>query len=462
MKLNYLRLLKSAKLKLISKIFPIKKREILLLDIIEILFKEAQINQIVIPAISFPHLTSNYCPTKPESIDLETLFEETTIENLTHWLKEQLLYPEIEYLQLLNKPRREGKSYNKIDRKIEQASLFDSEEANKECIHGLKKMWCSTCIQKEKQARERDYSIVSIFDLILPLLQPPLGENLDNPIFFKPGKELYPFQRIGVKFLVENERALLGDEMGLGKSIQAIIAIRFLLRMGKITNGLILCPKSVLSDWEEKLWDWAPELRVVKVRGTKGQRQICWDSPAHIYLTTYETLRQDLSGSLEGNGSTEDIARRQFDFIILDEIQKIKNPGANITKATRMIDARIRWGLSGTPLEGRLEELISIFAYLKPGLLHYDYATRPLKVKEDIKPYFLRRRISDALPELPKKEVGEPVWLELGANQRETYDRAEQGGIVDLNEQGDFVTVQHIFALITKLKQICNMDLVLC
>jgi SNF2 family DNA or RNA helicase len=313
---------------------------------------------------------------------------------------------------------------------------------------------------------------------------------------------LYPFQREGVKFLVNQERALLGDEMGLGKSIQAIVAIRFLFRMGKIINGLILCPKSVLSDWERKLWEWAPELRVVKVSGSKEQKQISWSSPAHIYLTTYETLRQDLvylfsknDVVINSDGShtvicktdgysqrlhienelfgkqlicpnckhefiyypAEDITKKEFDLIILDEIQKIKNPSTGITKATRKIDTRFRWGLSGTPLENRLEELLSIFAYLKPGLLHYDDIVKPLKVKEVIKPYFMRRRKIDALPELPEK-VYEEAWLDLSTTQREAYEKAEQEGIVVLNEHGDSITVQHIFALITKLKQICNID----
>jgi SNF2 family DNA or RNA helicase len=247
------------------------------------------------------------------------------------------------------------------------------------------------------------------------------------------------------------------DEMGLGKSIQAIAAIRFLFRKGDIINGLILCPKSVLTDWEKKLWDWAPELRVIKVRGTKEQRQISWSTPAHIYLTTYETLRQDL-GNLLGNSDIGNIAKKEFDITILDEIQKIKNPSADVTRATRQINARWRWGLSGTPLENRLEELISIFAYLKPGLLHYDDVTRPLKVKKTIEPYFLRRK-ADALPEFPKVTHDE-VWLELTDTQRQAYDRAEKEGVIALNEQGDPVTVQHILALITKLKQICNFELV--
>ena len=511
--------LKRANLKLVSKIFPVKRPEILLLDKLEINLKGTKINQINIPSISFPQTTGDLCPVKPKVIEQKTvpsyfqviicqnaqclhklriqideqsigkqlkiicpicghtfvhsLTKDKLIHDFSTWLREQLFYPEIESFPLLsNLPRKAGKSYKQIQAEIRQLPLFDFEEEDKNCIHGLKKSWCSICIQKEKQHRAKAVSCVDPFDLIFPILQPPLGESFDNPIVFPLGMELYPFQRVGIKFLVDHERALLGDEMGLGKSIQAIVAIRFLFRMGKVSNGLMLCPRSVLTDWEKKLWDWAPELRVVKVRGVKEQRQIFWNSPTHIYLTTYETLRQDLSASVKGNKrqnllspveenheekEVADIARKQFDFILLDEIQKIKNPGASITKATRLVDARFRWGLSGTPLENRLEELLSIFAYLKPGLLHYNDATRPRKVKEAIKPYFLRRRKADALPELPEK-IHEDVWLELSPAQRKAYDRAERESIVALNEQGDSVTVQHILALITKLKQICNMD----
>lgn len=503
MLLNNLKFFERTKLKLVNRIIPVKRTEIILLDKIEIELKEAKINQISIPSISLPHITSDFCPETPEIIEFRTLLEDRKSEDLTFLLREHFLYPEIEFFPiLLDIPRKAGKSYRQIEEEDKQISLFDTKEGNKRCIHGLKKSWCSICIEKEEQNREKTLPRVDLFDLIFPILQPPLGENFDSPIAFPLGMELYPFQREGVKFLVNHERALLGDEMGLGKSIQAIVATKFLLRLGKITNGLILCPKSVLSDWERKLWEWAPELRVVKVRGLKEQRQINWNSPAHIYLTTYETLRQELAYlfskddvTINADGShtvicqndgcsqrlrienelfgkqlicptckhefiyspTEDIKKKEFNLIILDEIQKIKNPSAAITKATRKIDACFRWGLSGTPLENRLEELISIFAYLKPGLLHYNDAVRPLKVKEVIKPYFIRRRKIDALPELPEK-VYEEAWLELSPTQREVYKRAEQEGIVVLNEQGDSVSVQHILALITKLKQICNID----
>jgi HJR/Mrr/RecB family endonuclease len=500
MLLNNLRFSERVKLNLVSKLFPVKSADILLLDKIEIDLKETNVTQVNVPPLALPQITDDFSLANTESEEFNTKPSYTQIINcnnnncrqllrlniyeqiigsqlsvtcptcrktflyaptgdeliadFTAWLKDQLFYPDIKsFSMLLDKPRNAGKAYRQSTEK-EQSSLFDTEDDDKDCIHGLKKSWCSICTQKEKHKKETASSQVDLFDLIFPILQPPLGENFDSPIAFP--YDLYPFQRNGVKFLAENERALLADEMGLGKSIQTIVAIRFLFRKGDITNGLILCPKSLLTDWEKKLWDWAPEIRVVKVRGTKEQRQISWNTPSHLYLTTYETLRQDISNSL-GNSESEDVAKKEFDIAILDEIQKIKNPSADVTKATRQLIARRSWGLSGTPLENRVEELISIFAYLKPGLLHYDDAARPLKVKEAIKPYFLRRRKVDVLDDLPAKNCDE-VWLELSAAQREAYDRAEKEGVIALNEQGDSVTVQHVLALITKLKQICNLE----
>lgn len=474
---------KKTKLTIVSKILPIKTPGILLLDQIEIELKEAKVNQIDIFHIPVPQITSNLCPEEPESNELKTslsytkniscqnvncFFQGITIDiddqtigkqikvicpicgysflysvaedefiiDLTNWLKEQIFSPNIySFSVTFDKVILNGKSYK-------QSKYID-----KDCIHGLEKSQCFLCLQMKRQKTERDFSRINVFDLIFPILQPPLGENFDSPIVFPVGKKLYPFQLEGIRFMASNQHALLGDEMGLGKSIQTIVAIRFLFRMGKITNSLILCPKSVLSDWEKKLEEWAPELRVLKIYGAKNEREIGWNTPAHIYLTTYETLRQDV----------ESMPKKDFDLVVLDEVQKIKNPSSNITKSIRQIKANWRWGLSGTPLENRLSELISIFAYLKPGLLHYSDAANPLKVKETIRPYFLRRRKKDVLPELPKK-VYEEVWLELSPAQRKAYDKAEQEGIVALNEQGDSVTVKHILALITKLKQICNFD----
>ena len=478
MLLSNLSLFGKAKLKLVSNVFPVNRAPILLLDKLEIGLREARVNQVSIQALSLPALTPDYCPALPETVAVTPVLDNRAVEDLTAWLRERLSYPEIEvFPMLLATPRKAGKSYSLVEPPRKQSELF---EEDKQCVHALRRSWCSICIQKETQTREHNTTNVDLFDLIFPILQPPLGESFDSPIAFPPGKELYPFQRLGVKFLADHTHALLADEMGLGKSIQAIIAIRFLLRMGTVTSGLLLCPKTVLTDWQQKLWEWAPELKVLKVRGPKAQRLIYWNSPAHIHLTTYETWRQDIqdmvaaSDNLQVAGDRplqslddeeeiqdvdmlQDIGKAKFDFVILDEVQKIKNATADVSKAARLIDARIRWGLSGTPLENRLEDLISIFACLKPGLLKEDDVATPSRVKVAIRPYLLRRRKRDALPELPEK-VCDEIWLELSPAQTDAYNRAEEEGIVELNSHGDRVTIQHVLALITKLKQICNLE----
>lgn len=317
------------------------------------------------------------------------------------------------------------------------------------CVHGLKEGTCSICQEKKekKEKKKKTEPFIDIFDLIYPILLPPL--KLSSLIVLLPGKELRTFQIKGVKFLYKSESALLGDEMGLGKTVQTIMALKVLFHNAKIMSCIIICPKAVLGSWIKHFEEWAPELRILRVRGQRNLRRMKWTYPSHIYITTYETLRQDI----------ENIDVEKYDACVLDEIQKIKNPTAQVTKSVRKINSKIRWGLSGTPLENRVEELISILQYLKPGLLRYEDALYTGLVKKKIKPYFLRRRKTDVLKELPEK-VSNPEWIRLTPSQQEAYDKAEQEWVVALNKQGEKITVQHVLALITKLKQICNYDVV--
>jgi SNF2 family DNA or RNA helicase len=297
----------------------------------------------------------------------------------------------------------------------------------------------------------------NVFDIIFPSLQPPLGINYNNTIsFYKP---LYPFQIDGIKFLNSNKSALLGDEMGLGKSIQAITAARFLFREGKIINCCILCPKAVLTDWEKKIWDWAPELKVIKITGEKNQREILWNTSSHFYICTYDTILKDIENNeflklYEGN----EVRNANFGLLIFDEIQKTKNPQAKSTKAIRSLKSYYKWGLSGTPLENKVEDLIAICETIKPGIFKNCLPGNIAKIIETYKPIFLRRKKEDALVDLPPKET-EEVWLDLSTNQREAYDLAEKKGVFELKNQGELLNLTHILALINKLKQICNYDI---
>ncbi|MBU4450991.1 MAG: DEAD/DEAH box helicase [Actinobacteria bacterium] len=451
----------------LKKIYPFKQIKIFQINTSVLNIKEPVLFFFEIYSTLKEEISDNYCFSLPDisafSLD-DNLTDDLVPVNLIDYLVQ---VPLIEYFEIsLTKPLRSGKVYTE-DKKEKNTSitmLFKNNEVNERCVHGLVKSWCSTCKeQKIREIREKGHiqSKFNVFDLIFPILQPPLGDNFDNTLVLPDGKSLYNFQIFGVKFLVNNTRALLGDEMGLGKSIQAIMALRVLYRQAALKFGLIVCPKSVLIDWEKKLKEWSPELRVLRIHGPKEQRRITWKSPAHIYLTTYETLRSDLPDFLATVSYNLDPKRinevSNYEFIILDEIQKIKNPNTEIYRSIKKINANIRWGLSGTPLENKAEELISIFSYLIPGLLRYEEASRHYYIRDKIKPYFLRRRIKEALPELPEK-IQDEIWLELTENQRNTYDTAEREGVIRLHRMGNEITIQNVIALISKLKQICNID----
>lgn len=291
-------------------------------------------------------------------------------------------------------------------------------------------------------------TFISKWDALWPLLQPPLNfsfpESLDFP------SDLRPYQIDGVRFLADNDSALLADDMGTGKTVQCTAALRILAQKGKVHKALIVCPLAVLSSWERHIVDWGRVLALVTVRGNKNERRLQWKTEAHVYIATYETLREDID-ILMGNSDPP-----KFDLIVADEVQKIKNPATATAKAMRSLVASRRWGLSATPFENRADELISVFGFIKPGLLVRDRETTE-SIKKKIAPFFLRRTKEVLKGELPEK-VHDVAWLELGREQRRVYDLAERQGIVELEEQGEKITISHVLALLQRLKQLCNFD----
>ena len=277
-------------------------------------------------------------------------------------------------------------------------------------------------------------------------LAPPLKDLLKRSLSWI--HELYDFQIKGVEFLAYRKHALLADQMGLGKTVQAISALRVLFSVGAIQRALIVCPASLVTNWAKELEKWMPEAITQKVIGNKLKRRMLWRNPAHVYVTSYDSLRSDL----------EIIRNVRFDVVILDEAQKIKNPDTKTARALRKLRRIGAWGLSGTPLENKREELISIFQFIHPGLNLDLYLPIPL-LREKIAPYFLRRRKEEVLKELPPK-IRSEVWLELTPEQRKEYEETleeERRNLVELASRRE-LTRPHIFSVIHKLKQICNHD----
>jgi len=289
--------------------------------------------------------------------------------------------------------------------------------------------------------------------MLLPLLQPPLAfefpETLDIP------SNLYGYQPEAIEFLATRQSALLGDQMGLGKTVETVVAMRLLFQSGKIRSALVVCPKSVVDIWDRHLQEWSPHLSVALVQGSKEARLQWWIARSHVKVVTYASLRQDIE--FVGLAPTD----TDFDLVVLDECQNIKNPATGYSSAAKALRCTWHWGLSGTPVENELGDLVSIFEFVKPGLFPPAGSREardltPQQARETMKPYFLRRR-RDVLKDLPSITM-EPIWLSLDQDQRRAYDRAVQEGVVYLRELGEEASVPHVLALLGRLKEICNRD----
>ena len=262
--------------------------------------------------------------------------------------------------------------------------------------------------------------------------------------------DLMPFQQQGVRALLENRRLLLADDMGLGKTVQAITALRILRARREIKSCLITAPASVLNQWRREIEKWAPELSAIIIRGSVSDRSWQWHAEKEITLVSYDTLRSDFSiQSLVG--------RKNWDVVVADEAQRIKNRN-DTSDALKGLKRNRSWALTGTPMENREEELASILEFVDYDRTGVTKRYRPgVELQRRHRELQVRRKKAEVLKDLPVKQVTK-VDIELGSLQRESYDKAEQEGIVYLKSLGAEVNVRHVLELITRLKQICNAD----
>ncbi len=246
--------------------------------------------------------------------------------------------------------------------------------------------------------------------------------------------------------LLQAPALLLGDEMGLGKTIQAIAALRILCCRQDVRRALIVAPAGVLLQWQDELARWAPELRVICVHGAAGARAWQWRYPAHVTLTSYETLRMDAGSLLDGPNGIP------WDVVILDEAQKIKNREASLARVCKRLPRGRAWALTGTPLENRTDDVASILEFVTGVPMPSDGPSLQAALNQ----HQVRRRKADVLRDLPPKLVTD-LALPMPPAQRRAYERAEADGLVALRELGE-VRVEHVLALITRLKQLCNFS----
>ena len=291
------------------------------------------------------------------------------------------------------------------------------------------------------------HDVVKLSERLFYLLQPDLETLLAGCSLSFP-HEPFPFQLDGMAFLMPRFGGILADEMGLGKSMQAISSLRLLVHSGQARSVLVICPKGLVSNWARELSVWAPELVVGVIAGDPDRRRWQWSlQDVPVKVAHYEAVIRDRS-ILDEIGA-------EFDLVILDEAQRIKNRASQTSKAVCSISRKRSWALTGTPVENRSEDLVGIFDFVAPGQVHDGMSPRVLGAAA--KGHCLRRTKDKVLTDMPPR-LDTDRYIELSSEQRETYRRAEEEGVLRLSEMGQEATIQHVFELVLRLKQICNFD----
>ncbi len=289
--------------------------------------------------------------------------------------------------------------------------------------------------------------IVKLEDRLFYVLQPPLETVVASGALHFPCQP-FSYQLEGVAFLYPRYAAVLADEMGLGKTMQAITALRMLLHAGEIRNVLLVCPKPLVTNWQREFQAWAPEIPLTVIEGDQARRRWQWQlADCPVRIANYELLQRDRELLTEPG--------RRFDLMVLDESQRIKNRSSTTSQTVREVSRARSWALTGTPVENSAEDLVGIFEFVAPGYLHDNM--KPGRLGKLAADYVLRRTKDRVLTELPPKMFRD-ADVELTPEQRETYRLAEEEGVLRLTEMGDAATIQHVFELVLRLKQICNFD----
>jgi len=285
--------------------------------------------------------------------------------------------------------------------------------------------------------------------------------------------ELRDYQREGLGWFEFLQRfkfgGCLADDMGLGKTVQ-VLALLEARRNGQNKNAkpsLVVVPRSLIFNWEQEAERFTPKLRVLTHTGADRTKEVEHFERYDLILTTYGTLRRDAI-------HFQDV---EFDFVILDEAQAIKNAKTESAKAVRLLKGKHRLALSGTPIENHLGELWSLFDFLNPGMLGTasvfqastnggrppDEETRQLLARA-LRPFLLRRTKQQVATELPEK-LEQTIFCEMEETQRRQYNELRDYYRSSLMKEIDLVGIKRskiqILEALLRLRQVaCHPDLV--
>ena len=316
------------------------------------------------------------------------------------------------------------------------------------------KISSSKAMYIDKILKENDYKFVKCDNYIESIIQrynQISKKNYEVPNHLN--AKLRDYQVEGYKFLntLSDFRfgGILADEMGLGKTIQVITFL--LSKQNK--KSIVIAQTAIIYNWKNEIEKFAPTLKVgLAYKDTKLRQNILEEVNKYdVILTTYGTLKNDI----------EKYEQISFDFCIIDEAQYIKNPISTNSKVVKKINAKVRFALTGTPIENNLLELWSIFDFIMPGYLYDKSKFQSIFInnhknnsllKSMVAPFMLRRTKKQVLKELPKK-IEQKIFIELTQEHRKVYNayiKVIKNKIKELNL--DKITV---FSYLTKLRQLC-------
>ncbi|MBS0634086.1 MAG: DEAD/DEAH box helicase [Verrucomicrobia bacterium] len=282
--------------------------------------------------------------------------------------------------------------------------------------------------------------------------------------------DLRPYQKNGVEwlwFLYQNDLSgLLCDDMGVGKTHQAMGLMdgvrNYQRKNGKKSLFLVVCPTSLIYHWQEKLERYLPSFKTKVYVGTDRSLED-FEGDYDILLTTYGIWRNE----------SKKFLKYLFDAAFFDELQIAKNHVSQIHNALLQVQAPLKVGLTGTPIENHLRELKALFDLVLPGYMPHDgdyreFFIRPIErgdtkrrelMSRFVKPFVLRRRKQDVLPDLPVK-TEDFAFAELAPEQKSLYktvaSQQAEPLIRQLRDESAPIPFMHIFAVLSALKQICN------
>ena len=319
--------------------------------------------------------------------------------------------------------------------------------------------------------------------LKVPGLQAPMTDD-GNPM------TPYNYQKLGIMFALANgSGVLVADEMGLGKTIQAICTALYMKHKGLVNQALIVVPPSLKYNWALEIEKWTKEKYVI-IDGSPDERVAQWvRDDVFFIVVNYELLLEDLFGGREYREKENEtpkeresrearmrkskgraarltgVRERLWDFVAVDECHALKNASSKRTRNVRMLRSKFRMALTGTPMDGRLEELHSVMEFVCPGLLgsktrfmqrhaETDFWGKVIKykriaeVRNKIAPYFIRRLKKDVLNDLPDKVYSNRI-VELTPAEEKVYLQLAENG----HEATEDATAM---VCVIRCKQFCN------